>query len=76
MVNEIPDIIKNDAKERSYDDVLFAGTFEGISYYYYVTSKRAHYSGLPTIAKLIHNEIIFVTDLRERLRAYTYASMK
>ena len=43
MVNEIPDIIKNDAKERSYDDVLFAGTFEGISYYYYVTNKRAHY---------------------------------
>ena len=73
MSNSIPDIILNDATERGFIRVRFAGEFDGATYFNYVRSDSAHYSGLPAIVKLIDGVIEDVTTLGERLRAYNFA---
>ena len=69
----IPDIILNDAIERGFVRVRFAGEFDGATYYNYVRSDSAHYSGLPAVVKFANGDIEDVTTLAERLRAYNFA---
>lgn len=69
----IPDIILNDATERGFCRVRFAGEYDGATYFNYVRSYSAHYSGLPAIVKLVDGVVENVTILSERLRAYNFA---
>ncbi|MBR1630693.1 MAG: hypothetical protein IJ680_02440 [Paludibacteraceae bacterium] len=73
MSNSIPDIILTEAKARGFNRVRFAGEYDGITYYNYVRSDSAHYSGLPAVVKYVNGVIEDVTDLAERLRAYNFA---
>lgn len=74
MKPTIPDIILNDAKLRGFSKVRYAGEFDGLKYFNYVSDNTTHYSGLPAIVKLIKDtHIEDVTALKERLRAYNYA---
>lgn len=73
MSTSIPDIILNDATERGFSRVRYAGEFDGATYYNYVRSNSAHYSGLPAIVKLVDGVIEDVVVLSERLRAYNFA---
>lgn len=73
MDSNIPDIILNDAKERGFNRVRFAGDFDGATYYNYVNDNSGRYSGLPAIVKLVNGIIDDVVDLSERARAYRFA---
>ena len=73
MDSNIPDIILNDANERGFHRVRFAGEFDGVTYYNYVSSNSANYSGMPAIVKLVNGVIEDVIALGERLGAYSFA---
>ena len=73
MDSNIPDIILNDANERGFHRVRFASEFDGVTYYNYVSSNSANYSGMSAIVKLVNGVIEDVTTLGECLRAHDFA---
>ena len=73
MDSNIPDIILADAKKRGFSRVKFGGEYDGVPYFYYIRGIKSHYSGLPSIVRLVDDVVEDVTNLSERLRAYDFA---